>query len=181
VKVFPGDNLMVHKSLDVAQPGDIVVVDGRSSTMNALLGDIISTKAKHRGIAGFILDGLVRDLPAICELDFPVFARGTTPIGPLHRGPGEIGYSICCGGVVVNPGDIIVGDAAGVVIVPQDIAHELLHRLIAYREANTDYLAALRKEGKFSNAWVDTLLESGNCPIEGKAAVEKTTVDARLR
>jgi regulator of RNase E activity RraA len=81
----------------------------------------------------------------------------------------------------VHPGDIIVGDAAGVVIVPQDIAHELLHRLIAYREANTDYLAALRKEGKFSNAWVDTLLESGNCPIEGRAAAEKKTVDVRIR
>jgi regulator of RNase E activity RraA len=168
VKVFPGDNLMVHKSLDVAQPGDIVVVDGRASTMNALLGDIISTKAKHRGIAGFVLDGLVRDVPAIRELDFPVFARGTTPIGPLHRGPGEIGYPICCGGVVVNPGNIVVADAAGVVVIPQDIAHELLHRLNAYKAANADYLADLKREGKFSNAWVDNLLDAGGCPVEGK-------------
>lgn len=166
VKVFPGDNLMVHKSLDVAQPGDIVVVDGRASTMNALLGDIISTKAKHRGIAGFVVDGLVRDLPAIKELDFPVFARGTTSIGPLHRGPGEIGYPICCGGVVVNPGDIVVADPAGAVIIPRGIAHELLHRLNAYRAANVVYLEDV-KQGKFSNAWVDTLLESGGCPIEG--------------
>jgi RraA family protein len=181
VKVFPGDNLMVHKALDVAQPGDIVVVDGRASTMNALLGDIISTKAKHRGIAGFVLDGLVRDLPAIAELDFPVFARGTTPVGPLHRGPGEIGYPICCGGVVVHPGDIVVADAAGVVIVPQDIAHELLHRLIAYREANADYLDDLRKQGKFSNAWVDSLLEAGGCPVEGTAAAVKKTVDVQPR
>jgi len=173
VKCFPGDNLMVHKSLDVAQPGDIVVVDGRSSTMNALLGDIISTKAKHRGIAGFILDGLVRDLPAVCDLDFPVFARGTTPIGPLHRGPGEIGYPICCGGVVVNPGNIVVADAAGVVIIPQDIAHELLHRLNSYKAANADYLEALRKEGKFSNAWVDSLLEAGGCPVEGSGVPVK--------
>jgi len=171
VKVFPGDNLMVHKSLDVAQPGDVVVVDGHASEMNALIGDIISTKAKHRGIQGFVLDGLVRDVPAIRELDFPIFARGTTPVGPLHRGPGEIGYPVCCGGVVVNPGNIIVADAAGVVIIPQDIAHELLHRLNAYRDANAEYLADLRREGKFSNAWVDTLLEAGGCPVEGNPPI----------
>ena len=90
VKVFPGDNLMVHKSLDIARPGDVVVVDAGGTRTNAVLGDLISAKAKHRGIAGFVVDGLVRDLSAIDELDFPVFARGTTPIGPLHRGPGEI-------------------------------------------------------------------------------------------
>ncbi|HEY7118507.1 MAG TPA: hypothetical protein VH475_18095, partial [Tepidisphaeraceae bacterium] len=85
VKVFPGDNLMVHKALDVLEPGDVVIVDAGGSTMNAVLGDLISTKAKHRGAAGFVVDGLIRDLPNICELNFPVFARGTTPIGPLHR------------------------------------------------------------------------------------------------
>src|SRR3954466_12094589 len=84
VKVFPGDNLMVHKSLDVAEPGDVVVVDAGGSSMNAVLGDLVSMKARHRGIAGFVIDGMVRDLPGIKELGFPVFARGTTPIGPLH-------------------------------------------------------------------------------------------------
>ena len=82
--------------------------------MNAVLGDLISAKARHRGIAGFVVDGLIRDLPAILELgDFPVFARGTTPIGPLHRGPGEINYPICCGGIVVNPGDIVSATRPG--------------------------------------------------------------------
>jgi RraA family protein len=171
VKVFPGDNLMVHKALDVAAPGDIVVVDARGSTMNAVLGDIISTKAQHRGIAGFILDGLVRDVPAIQALGFPVFARGTTSIGPLHRGPGEIGYPICCGGVVVNPGDIMVADSAGTVVIPSDIAHELLHRLNAYRENNATYLEDV-KQGKFNNAWVDNLLEAGGCPIEGTSVAD---------
>jgi regulator of RNase E activity RraA len=166
VKVFPGDNLMVHKSLDVAQPGDVVVIDARASTMNAVLGDLISTKAKHRQIAGFLVDGLVRDLGAIQELDFPVFARGTTSIGPLHRGPGEIGYPICCGSVVVNPGDIVVADGAGVVIVPRDIAYELLHRLNSYRASNAAYLTDL-KQGRFNNEWVDRLLEAGGCPVEG--------------
>ena len=166
VKVFPGDNLMVHKALDVARPGDVVVVDTGRSSSNAVLGDLISAKAKHRGIAGFVVDGLVRDLPTIEELDFPVFARGTTPIGPLHRGPGEIGYPISCGGIVVNPGDLIVADPAGIIVVPQEIAAELLSRLIAHQDANQAYFESVRR-GDFSNAWVDRLLDEQQCPVLG--------------
>jgi len=164
VKVFPGDNLMVHKALDVAQPGDIVVVDAGGSPMNAVLGDLVSMKAKHRGIAGFIVDGLIRDLPGIRELDFPVFARGTTAIGPLHRGPGEINFPICCGGVVVNPGDLIIADSAGIVIVPREITWELLQRLQSHEEKNAAYLASVRR-GDFSNEWVDRLLDELSCPV----------------
>jgi len=164
VKVFHGDNLMVHKALDVARPGDIVVVDAGGSRTNAVLGDLISTKAKHRKIQGFIIDGLVRDLPSIVPLDFPVFALGTTPIGPLHRGPGEINYPICCGGVVVNPGDVIVGDTAGIVVIPQEIALELLQRLKSHQASNAGYLAAV-KRGEFSNEWVDRVLGQHDCPI----------------
>jgi RraA family protein len=166
VKVFPGDNLMVHKALDVARPGDVIVVDSGGSAANAVLGDLIATKAKHRKIAGFIVDGLVRDLPGILEIDLPVFARGTTSVGPLHRGPGEINYAICCGGIVVNPGDVIVADAGGVVVVPQDIAAELLGRLQAHQQSNAAYLAAVRR-GDFSNAWVDRILSEAGCPITG--------------
>jgi RraA family protein len=168
VKVFPGDNLMVHKVLDVAQPGDVVVIDAGGSDRNAVLGDLVSTKARHRGIAGFVVDGLVRDLPGICELDYPVFARGTTPIGPLHRGPGEINYPICCGGVVVNPGDLVLADAAGIVIVPREIVWELLQRLQSHEEKNAAYLASVRR-GDFSNEWVDRLLEDLACPVSDGA------------
>jgi len=162
VKVFPGDNLMVHKALDVARPGDIVVVDAHGSSMNAVLGDLISSKAKHRGIAGFVVDGFVRDLPDLVELDFPVFARGATPIGPLHRGPGEINFPICCGGVVVNPGDVVVADGAGVVVIRQEIASELLERLQAQRAKMAAYLAGV-KRGQFSNDWVDRILREAGC------------------
>jgi regulator of RNase E activity RraA len=165
VKVFPGDNLMVHKALDVARPGDVVVVDAGASRMNAALGDLISTKAKHRGIAGFVVDGYVRDLPDILKLDFPIFARGTTSIGPLHRGPGEINYPICCGGVVVNPGDVVVADAFGVVLIPRDNAHEVIERLVLQQARLADYLAGV-KRGVFSNKWVDDLLEGSNCIID---------------
>jgi RraA family protein len=165
VKVYPGDNLMVHKALDIARPGDVVVVDAQASPMTAVLGDLVSTKARHRGIAGFVVDGLIRDLPAILALgDFPVYARGVTPIGPLHRGPGEINYPISCGGIVVHPGDVVVGDLNGVVVVPRGFAEELLQRLTEREEAEADYTAAVGR-GDFSNAWVDDILDGAGVPV----------------
>jgi RraA family protein len=158
VKVFPGDNLMVHKALDIAEPGDVIVIDASSSTMTAVLGDTICMKARHRGIAGFVVDGLVRDLAAIQRLgDFPVFARGVTPIGPLQRGPGEIDYPVSVGGIVVTPGDVIVADLSGVVVVPSDVAPDLLARLVERAPAEAAYLADVAG-GRFSNEWVDKVL-----------------------
>jgi regulator of RNase E activity RraA len=175
VRAFPGDNLMVHKALDVARPGDVIVVDAGGSPMNAVLGDLISTKARHRGIGGFVVDGLIRDLPAILELgDFPVFARGVTPIGPLHRGPGEINLPISCGGIVVHPGDIIMGDLNGTVVIPSDCAEELLARLRRQAAQEAEYTAAVAR-GDFSNAWVDRFLrDAGLDPSE----VARETVSA---
>jgi regulator of RNase E activity RraA len=172
VKVYPGDNLMVHKCLDILQPGDVVVVDTSASTMTAVLGDLISTKARHRGAAGFLVDGLIRDQPGILALgDFPVFAQGVTPIGPLHRGPGEINYPIAAGGIVVHPGDLIVGDANGVVVVPLDIVEDLLRRLTERKEAESSYTSAVAR-GEFNNAWVDALLrENGVAGIEEPAEI----------
>lgn len=171
VRVYPGDNLMVHKALDVARPGDVVVIAAGGGRSNAVLGDIVCTKARHRGIAGYVVDGLVRDLPAVPK-DYPIFARGTTPMGPLHRGPGEINYPVACGGVVVNPGDVIVGDDAGLVVVPRGVARELLSRMRDNAAGATAYLESVRR-GEFSNAWVDAHLEQHDCPIEpGIAAVD---------
>jgi RraA family protein len=163
VKVYPGDNLMVHKALDLAKPGDVVVVDARGSTENAVLGDTISMKARHRGILGFVVDGYVRDLIAIQALNYQVYARGNMPIGPLHRGPGEINYPVCCGGVVVEPGDYIIADPGGAVVLPQACIEELQKRLRKYKERSTIYMENVRI-GKFSNAWVDELLEKSECP-----------------
>jgi RraA family protein len=171
VKVFPGDNLMVHKSLDIARPGDILVVDASGSSLTAVLGDLVSTKARHRGIAGVVVDGLVRDLPAIRALaDFPVFARGVTPIGPLHRGPGEVNYPISAGGIVVHPGDLIAGDLNGVVVVPQDVARTILERLEVRAAIEAEYQAAVQR-GEFSNAWVDELLDAAGVVPSGPAPV----------
>lgn len=169
VKVYPGDNLMVHKALDIAQPGDVIVVDTSSSSLTAVLGDLVCTKARHRGIAGFIVDGLIRDLPAIKRLgDFPVFARDVTPKGPLHRGPGEIGHPISCGGIVVNPGDVVVADLNGVVVVPRDISDELLARLDSKAAKESDYVTAVAR-GDFNNDWVDAMLEANGVEVRQPA------------
>lgn len=163
-KVFPGDNLMVHKALDFAKPGDVVVVDTSGSSRNAVLGDLIAMKAKHRGIAGFIVDGLVRDLSAVQKVGLPVFARGVTPFGPLHRGPGELNFTISCGGIVVNPGDLIVADTNGVVVVRQEFTEDVLKRLQQNKERMADYVAAVGR-GEFSNDWVDAQLKSDGCIV----------------
>lgn len=164
VKVFPGDNLLVHAALDVARPGDVVVVDAGGLSPTAVLGDLVATKARHRGIAGFIVDGLVRDLPGILALaDLPVFARGVTPVGPLHRGPGEIGYPVCLGGIVVQAGDVVLADLNGITVVPRDDAEEVLNRLRARAEEEAGYVAAVAR-GEFSNAWVTDTLRAAGVP-----------------
>jgi RraA family protein len=162
VKVYPGDNLMVHKALDVAEPGDVLVIDAGSTAMNALVGDLISTKAQHRGIQAFVVDGLIRDVDEVSSLGFPVFARGVTPIGPLHRGPGEINFSVSCGGIVVNPGDVICGDRDGLVVIRSDFASDVLDRLESVRDSQSEYEQNVKK-GIFSNAWVDEMLDAAGC------------------
>jgi RraA family protein len=165
VKVFPGDNLMLHKALDVAKPGDVLVVDTNNSQNNAVFGDLIANKAKHRGIAGLVIDGLIRDLVGVKETGLPVYARGVTAFGPLHRGPGELNYSVSCGGIVVNPGDIITADQSGVVVVRRDAASDILVRLTANAARMHAYIENV-KRGKFSNDWVDQQLAEDQCLIE---------------
>jgi len=162
VKCFPGDNLMVHKSLDFVKPGDIIVIDAGGSHMNGIIGDLISAKAKHRGVTGFVIDGLIRDVDGIKEVGMTAFAKGITPIGPLHRGPGEINFPISCGGIVVNPGDIIMGDSCGVIVIGKDFAEELLVRVTKQRDSLKAYVEKVR-QGIFSNDWVDSMLEENNC------------------
>ena len=167
---------MVHKSLDIARPGDVVVVDTSGSMLTAMIGDLISTKARHRRLAGFVIDGLVRDVDCIRLFgDFPVFARGVTPIGPLHRGPGEVNYPISAGGIVVHPGDIIVGDINGVVVIPREMAADVLERLRERTAAEADYNAAVAR-GEFSNAWVDAILSENGVTLNGRVTMEARDV-----
>ncbi len=166
VRVYPGDNLMVHKALDICRPGDVVAIDAHGcQSKTAVLGDIICTKARHRGIAGFVVDGLVRDMPGIDELGMPVYGRGTTAVGPLHRGPGEVNYPIACGGVVINPGDVIIAGDAGIVAIPRSFVSDILSDLEERKAGQAAYMQSVRR-GDFSNEWVDATLSGSSCPID---------------
>ena len=121
VKAKVGDNLMFHKAIDMAQPGDVIVVDVQGDLTNSLTGEIMMRLAAKRGLAGVVVDGAVRDADALREMEFSVYAAGVTPKGPYKEGPGAINVPVSCGGVVVFPGDILVGDGDGIVVIsPKD-------------------------------------------------------------
>lgn len=118
VRVREGDNLLLHLALDLAQPGDVVVVDAGGALENAVLGELMTRWAAHRQLGGLVIDGAVRDAESLAHQPLPVYARGVTPRGPYKDGPGEINLPVSCGGQAVCPGDIIVGDADGVCVIP---------------------------------------------------------------
>ena len=126
VEVRPGDNLMIHAAMSMAKPGDILVVDGKGDRTCALMGSIMINACKKLGLAGVVLDAAVRDVEELRELGFPVYSVGTNPNGPTKFVPGRINWPISCGGTTVNPGDLIVGDADGVVVVEREKAESLL-------------------------------------------------------
>jgi len=142
VRARPGCNLMLHRALDMAEPGDVVIVEDQGDQANALTGENMMMWARRRGLAGVVIDGAVRDLASIAAMDFPVYSRGINPRGPHKSGPGEINVPISCGGVAVHPGDILVGDQDGVVVIaPRDAravlekARKKLEKEIATRKA----------------------------------------------
>src|SRR5579863_7261440 len=120
-----GDNLMLHKGLSLAHPGDIVVMNTQGNTANSGFGELLATSAVKMGVRGMILDGTVRDAGALENLRLPVYARGLCPNGCNKDGAGEVGAVIACGGVAVRPGDIIVADRDGVTVVPLEDAAEV--------------------------------------------------------
>ncbi|MBM7653851.1 RraA family protein [Neobacillus cucumis] len=126
VKMPVGDNLVVLKAIREANPGDVLVIDAKGDTYRAIAGDFIVGLAQTLGIRGIIVDGAVRDIQGIRELDYPVFCKRTTVAASGKAGMGEINIPISCGGTTVHPGDIVVGDADGVVIIPQAAEQELL-------------------------------------------------------
>jgi len=157
VKTRPGDNLLVHKAIDMARPGDVIVVDAGGEVAQAIIGEIMTAHAAKRGIAGFVIDGAIRDADAIAGSGLPVFARGVTHRGPYKDGPGEINVAICIAGMVVNPGDIIVGDADGVLALPQDMAAEVIAAAAAQSQKEEATLAAIAA-GTIDRRWVDETL-----------------------
>ena len=139
VRVPDGDNAFIHRALDLAESGDVIVIDGNGCTSRSLMGEIMFTYAKNRGIAGIVVDGAIRDSDALDELDIPVYAIAVTPQGPYKNGPGEINVPISCGGQVVFPGDILVGDADGICVIRKEDAEEI-HAKVAKKFAHEQEL-----------------------------------------
>lgn len=120
-----GDNLFIHKAIDECNPGDVIVVNGHGDLSRALIGELIGARAAAKGIAGFVIDGAVRDAGGLQGYEMPVFARAITPAGPYKNGPGRLQVPIACAGVAVLPGDLIIGDSDGVAVVPRGMAEEV--------------------------------------------------------
>lgn len=117
-----GDNAAIYAAMEIAQPGDVIVVNGQGDESRALMGDLIGAKAQAAGIVGFVLDGAARDADDLARIGMPVFARACTPAGPHKNGPGRVGITIALGGVAVSSGDVVIGDSDGVVVVPRGLA-----------------------------------------------------------
>ena len=154
-----GDNLLFHKALDMAQPGDVIVLANKGSLSRSLCGEIMSNYAKSRGLAGIIIDGCVRDSAALRELDFPVYAKGVTPNGPYKNGPGEMNFPVSFAGIIINPGDIIVGDADGLLVIRPEDAEELAKKAKAWHDSEEKQLEGILTKGEGVRPWVDDKLK----------------------
>jgi regulator of RNase E activity RraA len=126
IEVRAGDNLMIHAAMTLAKPGDILVIDGKGDRTCALMGSIMLNACKALELGGVVIDAAVRDTLELRELGFPVFAVGSNPNGPTKFVPGRMNWPISCGGIAVSPGDLVVGDADGVVVIEREKAASLL-------------------------------------------------------
>ena len=159
VKTAPGDNLLVHKALDMAKPGDVIVVDAGGHADQAIIGELMATRAKQRGIAGLVIWGAIRDSAELGAGSYPVYACGVTHRGPYKDGPGEINVPVSIGGMAVQPGDIIVGDADGLVAVPQSVAERVLASAQAILAKETAAMKQMQ-DGSVDRSWVDQALKA---------------------
>jgi regulator of RNase E activity RraA len=168
VKTRPGDNLMIHKALDLAQPGDVVVVDGGGDLSNSLIGELMISHAKVRGLAGLVLWGAVRDLAWIRAQAFPIFAAGVSHRGPYKDGPGEINVPIAIDGMVIEPGDLLLGDDDGALCVPFDETDAVFKAATAKHQQEQKKMSAILA-GKDDRSWIDAALTRLGCEIAAAA------------
>ena len=159
LRLRPGDNLMLHKSLGLVRPGDVLVVDTCGCRTNSILGELIATAAFSAGLAGIVIDGGIRDIVELREHGYPVFARFITPAVGDKDGPGEMNYPISCGGVPVHPGDIVVGDENGVVVVPPEDAAAVLAGARKKKEYEAKRMQAIL-DGVIVNPSIDQQLRN---------------------
>ena len=167
VEVRPGDNLMIHAAISLAKPGDVLVIDGKGDQTAALMGTIMMTACKQLGFAGVIIDGAARDSLEIDEMDYPVFSVGTNPNGPTKNVGGRIGHPISCGGVSVNPGDFVLADADGVVVVEREKLAALIPVAHKKVEDEAKRIAQI-KEGNTAASWLQASLVAAGVLKQGE-------------
>ena len=156
VKVPAGDNLFFHIAMDLAKPGDVIVIDAGGDTRRSTFGELMVTYCRMRGIAGIVVDGAIRDVDAMQKLDdFNIYARGVTPDGPYKNGPGEINTPVSVGGRTVYPGDIVLGDADGVIFVRPSEAPALLEAVHTIENNEANILKTMEADGTYIRPWVD--------------------------
>jgi len=168
VEVRPGDNLMIHAALALAKPGDVLVVDGKGDVSSALMGEIMCQQAVALGVAAVVIDGAVRDSEAIRELGFPMYAAGLNPNGPTKSVAGRLNHPISIGGVSVNPGDLVVGDADGVTVIERAKAMDLLPLAAEKVAAETKRIADIRSRRALRPGWLDGALRAAGVIKEGE-------------
>ena len=162
VKTAPGDNLMVHKAIALAEPGDVIVVDAGGDLTNAITGEMMLMQMVKRGVAGLVINGAIRDAGFIRSQTFPVFAAGVTHRGPYKNGPGEINVAIAIDGMVIEPGDLIIGDDDGLLCVPFDQTEAVFKAATAKFEAEQKQMANI-EAGTHDASWVDKQLRELKC------------------
>jgi RraA family protein len=153
VRTRGGDNLAIHRAFDFCRPGDVLVIDGGGDLSQALMGEIMSSFAESLGVQGLVIDGAIRDVGALRQRDFPVYARGATHRGPYKNGPGEINVPVSVGGMVVHPGDIVVGDEDGVLAIPVAEVEAVIAGAKKQGEKEAAALLSI-KRGEFDRSWV---------------------------
>ena len=169
IEVRPGDNLMIHAAMAMARPGDVLVIDGKADRTCALMGSIMLTACKALGLAGVVLDASIRDTEELRDLGFAVWAVGANPNGPTKNIPGRINWPIGCGGASVNPGDLIVGDADGVVVIEREKVAWLLPLAAAKVADERQRMADITGGGPIRPKWLEAALVAAGVLKAGEA------------
>ena len=168
IEVRPGDNLMIHAAMTLAKPGDILVIDGKGDRTCALMGAIMINGCKALKLGGVVIDAAIRDSLELRELGFPVFAVGANPNGPTKFVPGRMNWPISCGGIAVAPGDLIVGDADGVVVVEREKAASLLDAAQKKVDDETARIAAIKQGRDLRPKWLEGSLRAAGLLKDGE-------------
>ena len=168
VEVRAGDNLMIHAAMALARPGDVLVIDGKGDTTCALMGSIMLNACKKLGLAGVVLDASIRDTEELIELGFPVWSLGANPNGPTKVVPGRINWPVSCGGVTVQPGDLVVGDADGVVVIEREKVAALLPLAAAKVADERQRITDICSGAAIRPKWLEAALRAAGVLKEGE-------------